>query len=110
MKLPLIVDCKGDIGIFSDPKLAELEMEAIDVRNGEYEVHDSEGQVVIPCIEQNERGVELVRLRTSEAAVIEADRVRNKLERLLEHFGLNIENDLTLCELISLAKPYSENE
>jgi hypothetical protein len=40
---PVYIDGKGEL-IFSSPPAAERYLEAIDVRNGEYEAYDREGR------------------------------------------------------------------
>ena len=45
MKTPIIVDEGGDVSIYQTVAAA-LEMEAVDVLNGEYRVYDAEGTVL----------------------------------------------------------------
>ncbi|HEY0001651.1 MAG TPA: hypothetical protein VGB74_14430, partial [Actinoplanes sp.] len=48
---PVIVDEHGDIQLYANVEAAAADVEAIDVRNGEYEFFDSAGRVIEPTID-----------------------------------------------------------
>ena len=46
MRPPIIVHARGDVSIYESVDEAQRDVEAVDVRNGEYEFYDSEGRVL----------------------------------------------------------------
>lgn len=49
---PIIIDEHGDLDVFRDVAAAESSLEAIDVRNGEYEAFDASGQRLSLTVER----------------------------------------------------------
>lgn len=46
MRPPIIVDARGDVSIYESAEDAQRDLEAIDVRNGEYAFFDAEGSIL----------------------------------------------------------------
>jgi len=112
MKPPIIIDEHGDIEIYSSVKIAEADVEPIDVRNDEYVFYDCEGMILQPSIVEVpgkvfllETAVEHVRLLPSE--VYRRDDLIRALIAYLQKLGHDrmILKTMELEELMSLITP-----
>ena len=50
MKPPIIIHDNGDVEFYSSVQDAELDIEAVDVRNGVYRFFDSEGRELVAAV------------------------------------------------------------
>jgi hypothetical protein len=81
---PVIIDERGDITLFSTASAAALKMEPVDVLNAEYDVYDSEGQVLSPVVTNDGRRVDLVELERPRYA---PETLRTHLQTFIEAVG-----------------------
>lgn len=57
MKLPIIVNERGDVSIYRSAEQVERALEAVDVRNGEYVAYDAEGKpLILSVVPGQEKG------------------------------------------------------
>ena len=74
MKPPIILNENGDMSFFADSTAAGRHTEAIDIKNGEYDVFDADGQVL--SIAPNNQGGSISEKKPPEYA---PERLREKL-------------------------------
>ena len=100
---PVIVDEHGDIQLYANVEAAAADVEAIDVRNGEYEFFDSAGRVIEPTIDD---ATSTVRLTGHEYRLpvpnLLADRLRRFVEQVgIERIGISkLPSEMSLEELV----------
>jgi len=75
MRPPIIVNNRGDVGIFDSVERAERDLEPIDIRNGEYVIYDSEGRLV-ECVITTRFLNETVRLHPSPEGEVNPEALR----------------------------------
>ncbi|MHB9023919.1 MAG: hypothetical protein ACYC7E_07035 [Armatimonadota bacterium] len=108
--LPIIVDEHGDLMVFTDIDYAQRYLEAIDVRNGEYIVFDSAGDILdISAI--NNQVVISEKVEPENKAV----ELKEKLIKYLANIGQvkaianpekHVLQKMTLDELVALGLQY----
>jgi hypothetical protein len=106
MKLPIIVDNKGDVLIFDSVRQAERYLEPVDVRGGEYVVYDAQGRVLEPEIYRHLLA-ERVQLQTESESDEGKEQLRETLIRFLSKVGQYQESTIqsnSVEELIRLAR------
>lgn len=107
MKPPIIVSEHGDIEFYASTEDAELDLEATDVRNGEYIAYDSEGRLLHLAIRQKKRRwtmpVEVVAITESEEVPTHDDELREALVDFFSRLGVDEEwlGRATLNELVA---------
>jgi hypothetical protein len=97
MKPPIIVSEHGDISFYRNAAEAELALEAIDVRNGEYIAFDGLGRPLVLSIVCKKRDgafgffskyIEIVRLDLDHDAVVDEIKVRGLLTEFLKRANI----------------------
>ncbi|MGD9630853.1 MAG: hypothetical protein AB7V18_16570 [Pyrinomonadaceae bacterium] len=108
MHLPLVISENGSLEFYCTLDYAQIDIEPIDVRNGEYVIYDASGRLLEPKIEV-ERGIEVVRLvPTSEVREIEL------IETLISFFG-GLDHDeavlrtMTSNQLAEIGRAYAKD-
>ena len=103
IKTPIIVDEHGTAMIFESLKDAELYLEPIDVRNGEYLAFDSDGRSLklIPTTPE-------ITIESDELEPQHQDHVRDLLIRLLSYAGVDSEvlKKKSLQDLVEACLPF----
>ncbi len=106
MKLPLIVNEHGSIDFFRSAEQMTSYLEAIDVKNDEYVVYDSEGRLVELGVERIPKRlfkIELVIIKSVEPSPDHAEELAGLLRNVCLHFGDSKEwvANATLTDLIN---------
>jgi hypothetical protein len=100
MKLPIILVEHGDILIFRSVEDAELALEPIDVRNGEYVAYDAEGRTLVLSVIIDEkpglfgwsaRRTECVKLIDNPEAAIDEAGLSASLAQFLNRSGVSLD-------------------
>jgi len=109
MKLPIIADNRGDVLVFNSINSAECYLEPIDVRNGEYEVFDSNGALIKATVWQDPNGIDRTKLihDQDETTPPDAAKLREKLISYLAEVGECLPEDVSLGEMIAKVSAYS---
>lgn len=104
IKAPIIIDEHGDTSIYESVKDAELDLEAIDVKNKEYVAYDSEGRLLrlIPA------SVHEVTVESAEQEPNHADELRALLFDFLAYMGAPVSwlEKASLQELVERSLEY----
>jgi len=115
MKPPIIIVDGHDVSIYDSVEEAQVQLEAIDVRNGEYRAYDAEGRLLaMDIVAEKKRvllgliptDVELVRMSDGEAAPTHERELRKALIAFLVATGsvAEVVDALTTSELVERAK------
>ena len=81
---PVIVDGRGDIQLFADVGSAERELECTDVLNGEYDLFDARGAVLIGICADVDSSV---RIRLDPGGRVQRDELRSRLRSFVKALG-----------------------
>jgi len=103
MRPPIIVDNRGDVGIFETSGAAERYLEPIDIRHGEYVIYDSEGQRLEGVIAKR-RLNEIVKLQPAPKSDVNPDALRHILIGFLsrvDHTPEDVLSSRSLPQLIT---------
>lgn len=107
IKPPIIVDERGDTKVYKSIEDAEMDLEVIDVQNGEYVAYDSEGRLltVIPISPYR------VAIASTEQEPNHIDELHAILFRFLLHLGFSADwlKRASLQDLVVQASKY-END
>lgn len=76
MKPPIFVYEPIDLGIFESVKEAELKVEPIDARSGEFEYYDADGRVLTASIATDENGVERTVIHERDEKIFDQGKLR----------------------------------
>lgn len=87
MKPPIYVYEPNDLDVFESLELAERYIEAIDVKNNEYEYFDSEGRKLEASVYLDDRGIEMCRILDSEKYEPEPHRLKSLILDMLISLG-----------------------
>jgi hypothetical protein len=103
---PIITDENGDIGFFASVAEAELDLEAVDVRDGIYDVFDSAGHRLAVTAEG-----ESVRICSDQEASADPAELMNRLRRYAarvgpERIGVSDQEGADLQELVGVLSTF----
>jgi hypothetical protein len=104
MRLPLIVDCTGDLYVADSVQSAESAMEPVDVRNGEYDVYDADGRLLEATVAAGRREKTVVRER--DPVDLRTDELRGKIIAYLRAYSRM--NGAEIVESVLAQQPLSE--
>ncbi len=86
MRLPIVLDCTGDLYVANSVEEAESAMEPIDVTNNEYSAYDREGRLLQPeVVVRGSR--ERSHLTEAETVPSHAEELKAKIIRYLARVG-----------------------
>lgn len=106
MKLPIFIDNRGDISAYASVRDAENDIEAIDVRDNEYEAFDSEGRQLRLIVPEQQRGfwnfgTERVRIAETETEPTRAAALHQRLQAFLKAVGVqNVDAASSLPQIV----------
>jgi hypothetical protein len=83
MKFPIIIDDHGDVSIYDSVEAAQLDLEAVDVKNHQFKAYDGDGQLLALEVVSKRFGSELVRVTDPERMNLTRDVLRDVLENYL---------------------------
>jgi hypothetical protein len=118
-KPPLVIRSSGDVFFCRSIEAAERELEAVDVRHGEYTGYDRDGRLLlIDVITETvpiffglgTAAIERVRIGVAEKEPTHMAEARAAVLGYLDRIGIGTRgmSDLTLAELIVESQPYVE--
>lgn len=105
IKTPIIVNENGDIDIFRDLETTENYLEPIDIKNGEYEIFDSEGRVIEQSIQKKKKyflSAETETVLLSPSNTFDAPRLSKILKRHLISINIHFNNESSLEDILSI--------
>lgn len=100
----LAIEGKGEIHFFDSPEEAEAYMEPIDIQNGEYEIFNPQGFIILASVEKKKGVLAPERVRLTLSSRQEADYLRTSLESYLQRLKVNIQPGSSLESLVELLK------
>lgn len=103
MKEPIIIYENGSMDIFESVKKAELKIEPIDVKNGEFIYYDSEARILQAFVVKDSRGIERTVITDSEEEKINNSELEKILIDFLEYLDYQ-RQELEKMELSSLVR------
>jgi len=111
MKFPIIVNDHGDVSTYDSVEAAQLDLEAVDVKNNQFNAYGGDGQLLALEIITKRFGPELVRIVEPERVTIKRDELRDVLESYLVSLGNVSYEQLTRlgdAELLKKVRQYSD--
>jgi len=105
MKPPIVISEHGDVTVFASVEKAAQDLEAIDVRNGEYVAYDSEGKLLNlrVCVSQsNWIRREIIELEDAEELPAHQDELKKILSEFLIQIGCCPTEQTSLSDLIKM--------
>jgi len=83
MKFPIIVNDHGDVSTYDSEEAIQLDLEAVDVKNNQFDVYGADGQLLALKVITKWFGSELARVVEPERVIIKRDELRDVLENYL---------------------------
>ena len=83
MKFPIIINDHGDVSTYDSVEVAQLNLEAIDVKNNQFDVYGGDGQLLALEVISRRFGPELVRIIEPKQVIMKRDELRDVLEDYL---------------------------
>lgn len=116
MKCPIIViEDHTDVNFYDSPEIASLHLEAVDVLNEIYEVYDANAflldiKIYPTKVEKKwfefykSKYIDILKIECNQTKIINCDKVIKILQDFYRSISIDIQDNITLSDLIDIAK------